>query len=132
MYPRGELDDLAARKVILQARIAVRRWECAQAAAELAQPVALVDRALELWARISPFVKLLAVPAGVMLAKLLRGRSRQGGGRGGKLAALLGLIPMVVRGYQFVQNLRAAQGTRPSRPPRPRPPAAAREARPAR
>lgn len=112
MYPHGELKALAARKAILQARIAVRRWESAQAAAELAHPIALVDRGVEMWRRISPFVKLLAVPGGLLLAKLWKSRHPGRGGSGGKLGLLFAALPAILRGVKFFQEMRA---TRPSR-----------------
>lgn len=112
MYPHGELKALAARKAILQARIAVRRWESAQAAAELAQPIALIDRGVEMWQRISPFVKLLAVPAGLLLAKLWKARHRARGASGGKIGLLLAVLPVIMRGVKFFQETRATQSRR--------------------
>lgn len=112
MYPHGELTALAARKAILQARIAVRRWETAQAAAQFAQPIALIDRGVEMWRRISPFVKLLAVPGGLLLAKLWKSRHPGRGRPGGKIGLLFAVVPVVLRGVKFFQEMRATQSNR--------------------
>lgn len=112
MYPHGELKALAARKAILQARIAVRRWESAQAAAELAQPIALIDRGVAMWRRISPFVKLLAVPGGLLLAKLWKSRHPGRGAAGGKIGLLFAALPVILRGLKFFQEMRATQSRR--------------------
>jgi hypothetical protein len=111
MYPSGELARLAQRKVILQARIAVRRWECASAAAELAKPIAVVDRGIELWRRFAPFIKLLGVPAGLLLLRRLRpGRNRKNDAaprkKRGKIAGLIGALPVILRVARTVMALR--------------------------
>lgn len=104
MYPRRELDALAARKAIVQARIEVRRWECVQAAQALSRPIAVVDRGLELWRRISPLVKLMGLPAAFLGArKIFR---KAGPGKWSKLAALL---PAIFRGARIVMQMRAAR-----------------------
>lgn len=115
MYPRGELDRLADRKMILQARIAVRRWEGVEAAGALVRPIAFLDRALDVWGRISPFVKMLAVPGGLFVAKLVKERRAAHGGHGGKLGMLLGALPAIVSGVQFFQQMRAARASRNGR-----------------
>jgi hypothetical protein len=123
MYPRGELIELAERKRLLQARIAVRRWECAAAVVELSRPIAHVDRGIALWQRISPFMKLLALPAGLIFARILgRGRgARRGARKKGKIAALLAALPMIFRAVKFLLQIRASHSaqkqTRPPVPP---------------
>lgn len=110
MYPSGQLAELATRKAMLQARIAVRRWECAAAAVELARPVALLDRGIELWRRVSPIVKVVVVPAGLFLTQLLRRRSAAAAAtKGGKMAAVMAALPVILRGVHMVQEMRDAK-----------------------
>ncbi len=111
MYPRGELERLAERKMVLQARIAVRRWESAEAAAELARPLAMVDHGLAVWRRISPLMKVIAVPAGLLLIKAMKWRRASHGGHGGKFGMLLGALPMVMQGVKLFQQMRAARAS---------------------
>jgi hypothetical protein len=108
MYPQRELTRLAARKALVQARIELRRWECAQAAAQLSRPIALIDRGIALWRRISPFVKLMGLPAALLGArKILRHT------RGGKWTKLAAMLPAILRGAKVVMQMRAAHnGTR--------------------
>lgn len=120
MYPSGELAELAQRKKVLQARIALRRLECAVAAIELSRPLAMIDRALQTWHRISPFVKMLSLPGGLIFATLLRRRGvkKKSVGRG-KLATLMSMLPLIMRGVKMFMQMRAAhaaQTTRPSNP----------------
>lgn len=115
MYPSGELKRLSDRKVLLQARIAVRRWEMAAAATEIARPLAMIDRGLQTWRRISPFVKVLGVSLGLFMPRLLARRVRSGSVGKGKLAALLGALPLIVRGIKVVQAARAAHAARQAR-----------------
>lgn len=95
MYPRGELDRLALRKALLQARITVRRLECLQHAHALARPVRLVDRVWELWQRIGPIVKLVGLPT-LLWAGTKMSRRGRGGGLDGKLGAILKYAPLVM------------------------------------
>jgi hypothetical protein len=107
MYPAGELKRLADRKAIVQARIAVHRWECVAAAVELARPIAMVDRVRETWRTIAPFVKLASVPAAFFA---LRSATKRAGG--GKLSKLTAALPLVLRTLRTVQQARAAMGAR--------------------
>ena len=114
MYPSGELTRLATRKTLLQARIAIRRWECAAAASELARPIALVDRGLDLWKRFAPFIKLLGVPATLLvLKKFRRGPSAQSKAKHkrSKIGALFSALPVILRGIRMVTALRGTYGT---------------------
>jgi hypothetical protein len=112
MYPSGQLAELATRKAMLQARIAVRRWECAAAAVELARPVALLDRGIEMWRRVSPIAKILVVPAGLFVAQLLRRRGAASAPKkAGKMAAVMAAWPLVMQGWKMVQEIRAAKKT---------------------
>jgi hypothetical protein len=109
MYPTGALADLAARKRILQARIAVRRLECVEAAMVLSQPVATLDRGLAMWRKIAPFAKLLAIPGGIFLARSFQRRRAAGRtAKRGKIAALFAALPLIMRGAKIVMQFRAA------------------------
>ena len=69
MYTDRELTRLAAHKAGLRRGIALRRIQCAGAAARIAQPLAWLDRALALWRRLSPFTRLAAVPLGFLVTR---------------------------------------------------------------
>ena len=104
MYPSGELNLLAARKALLQARIALRRYECAAAAAELTRPIAAIDRGLATWHRISPFVKILGVPLGLLVTRIIS-RKKQGKPTGkSKFAAFMTALPIIIRGVNLAKN----------------------------
>lgn len=108
MFPQEELNQLARRKALLQARIALCRIECRVAAAELARPIVLIDRGVEIWRKISPFAKLVAVPAGLLLGRALGRRPIPGGGHRGKLATIVSLLPLILRGAKLFAAARAA------------------------
>jgi hypothetical protein len=104
MYPNRDLAGLAARKAIVHARIEVRRWECAAAFVELSRPIAMVDRGIEAWRKISPFVKMIGLPVGLLgLRKVLR---RGGRGKWSKIAAMM---PAILRGAKMVMQMRGAR-----------------------
>jgi hypothetical protein len=104
MYPSGELNRLAARKALLQSRIAIRRWECAAAAAEIARPIAFIDRGVEMWHRISPFVKLLGVPLGLLITRIVS-RKKKGKPTGkSKFAAFMTALPIILRGINLAKH----------------------------
>lgn len=99
MYADRELAELASRKVVLQARITVRRMECQLAAMHIARPLAFIDRVWARWKQLSPWVKMLGLPLGfVAVRKLTRGRG--GGTSKGKLTALLGALPVVLEAWK--------------------------------
>src|SRR3954447_4678213 len=106
MYPHGELVELAERKRLLQARIDVHRWECAAAAAELSRPIAMIDRGVATWRRISPFAKLLGIPAGIFLTRFLKKKSEREGDpearKKSKVAAVLTALPVILKGVKLV------------------------------
>lgn len=108
MFPKEELNQLARQKALLQARIALCRIECRVAAAELARPIVLVDRGVEIWRKISPFAKLVAVPVGLLLGRTLGGGPSPGGGRRGKLATIVSLLPLLLRGAKLFAAARTA------------------------
>ena len=108
MYPNGELARLADRKVLLQARIAIRRFECVVAAIEISRPISAIDRGLQMWHRISPFVKVIGVPLGLMIARIVS-RKRKGKPTGkSKFAAVMTALPLIIRGVNMVKDARAA------------------------
>ena len=76
MYPDRELTRLAARKAALRRDIALRRAQCAAAAARVAQPLEWLDRMLAFWRRLSPLVKFAALPLGFLLKRSLAPRIR--------------------------------------------------------
>jgi hypothetical protein len=76
MYPREELTVLATRKAVLLDRIYVRREACVAAAVRVARPIELLDRGVARWRRVSPLVKLAAVPLGFLLRRTLKRRAR--------------------------------------------------------
>ena len=98
MYPQRELIGLARHKVWLRRRIVVHRTACVAAAARVAQPVALLDRALSFWRRLSPFAQLAALPLGVLVTRKFFPRLKT-------LGALLRWGPLV---FGAVRGLGAA------------------------
>lgn len=95
MYADRRLAELADRKLILQARIAVRRMECAVAATNLTPPVDFVDRMWLGWKQLSPIVKMIGVPIGFLTVRRLTGLIRGGVGKG-VFATILGALPMIL------------------------------------
>jgi len=75
MYPDRELNRLAVHKAALRRSIALRRVECAAAAAQVAQPLAWLDRMLALWRQFSPLAALASVPLGFLAQRTLFRRS---------------------------------------------------------
>lgn len=116
MYPNEELTRLAERKARLRVEIDLHRRHCASAAAQLAAPLAAVDRGIATWRRISPWVKLLALPGGLLMGRLFGGGSRLGRPRGGWLATAMAAIPLVIRGAKMATKLKAAFAAAEARP----------------
>jgi len=71
MYTHRELSRLAERKVLLQLDIAIRRSECAHAAARVSRPLEWLDRAVAFWRRISPLARMAIVPLAVLAGRRL-------------------------------------------------------------
>ena len=76
MYPQEELRFLGARKAQLRQRIYERRVECAVAFRQVAVPIAWLDRAWAKWRRLSPLLKLAAVPLAMLLKRWIAPRKR--------------------------------------------------------
>jgi hypothetical protein len=116
MFPNQDLTDLARRKALLQANIALCRLDCRTAAAELTRPLALIDRGLAMWRRVSPAVKLFAIPAGLLVSRFF-GRSHPGRSSGGKFATVMSLLPLILRGAQLAMAARTAFSATKNTPP---------------
>lgn len=75
MYPDAELTRLAAHKAALRRRIAARRADCAEALQRVAQPLAVLDRIRDLWRRVAPLARMLALPVGLLFARSVPSRT---------------------------------------------------------
>jgi hypothetical protein len=106
MYPAGELNALAARKELLRLRIAQHRYRCVESVTQLAQPVALVDRAMALWRRMPSIVKLIGVPLGLFFGRKVAPRV-------GGFSTLLRYAPMAMRVARMVAARRTAPAAMP-------------------
>jgi hypothetical protein len=104
MYPERELRLLAAHKASLQADIAERRIQCAEAIAQVATPLEWLDRAVTFWRHFSPLIKITAVPLGLLVKRALFPRFKL-------LGALVRWGPLA---FGAVRGLRSILGT--SRP----------------
>ena len=102
MYPSGELKILATRKAALQTRIAARRWQCVEAAGELAKPVASIDGLISRWRRLPPLVRKIGTPVALLLMR--QGLRRFGGG---KLAGWIRGMPTILRTAGMFAKARA-------------------------
>ena len=69
MYPDRELIRLAAHKAALRRDIVLRRAQCVEAAARVAQPLELLDRMLALWRRYAALAQIAAVPLGFLITR---------------------------------------------------------------
>lgn len=76
MYTERELIRLAAHKQALRLRITRRRTECAVAIAGVGQPLLWLDRMQAAWHRLSPLMRIAAVPLGFMLKRSAHPRPR--------------------------------------------------------
>ena len=74
MYSDRELNLLAAHKLVLRHRIARRRIHCVAVASQVVRPFAWLDRAVDLWRRLSPVMKLAAVPLGLLVTRAITPR----------------------------------------------------------
>lgn len=110
MYPQRELTRLAAYKTALRWGIALRRAQCAEAAARIAQPLDWLDRMLAFWRRLSPLAKFAAVPLGLLVQRTLFSRLKLLG----SLVRWGPLVFGVVRGFSSAvkTRLRSSQSSR--------------------
>ena len=102
MYPQPELNRLAVHKAALRRRIALRRVECAEAAARVARPLEWLDRALAFWRKLAPFAQLAAVPLGLLATRTIFSRHKI-------LGALVRWGPLV---FSAVRGISGAVKTR--------------------
>jgi hypothetical protein len=109
MYPDRELRRLAAHKASLQIDIALRRAQCAQAAARVARPLEWLDRVAAFWRKLSPIITISALPLGLLAKRAFFPRLRI-------LGSVARWAPMVygaVRGVSSMMRTRAgADGRR--------------------
>ncbi|MBI2510675.1 MAG: hypothetical protein HYV96_01735 [Opitutae bacterium] len=76
MYPAAELNAAAAQKALLRRRIALRRATIVVTADRVARPLRVADRIVAEWRRLSPLIKLAAVPLGALLGRSLHRKRR--------------------------------------------------------
>lgn len=100
MYPADELKHLALRKDLLRRRIALRRVVIILSGTRVVQPLQLADRALLAWKRLSPLLKLLAVPAGAVVGRGFRRRH-------GIVSRVIRWAPLVLRAWRGFNRGRA-------------------------
>jgi hypothetical protein len=100
MYPQPQLNHLAAQKAALRWNIAVRRTQCAEAAARVVKPVQWLDRMLALWRRLPPLPLFAAMPLGFLVTRAIFPRQKI-------LGAIVRWSPLVfgaVRGIRSLVN----------------------------
>jgi hypothetical protein len=68
------LTALAASKAALRQRITRHREECARAAGRIAQPLQWLDSVADRWRHLSPLLKAVALPLGVLLNRAVAPR----------------------------------------------------------
>src|SRR4051812_48178477 len=103
MYPSEELDQLARRKVILRGSIAVNRFRCVVSAKRVAAPLHWVDRGLDQWRKISPFLKFGALPLGFIFKKTVFPKSKMFG----SLGTLLKFAPAAFGAFRAFKSMRS-------------------------
>jgi hypothetical protein len=99
MYPDGDLNELAVRKLAVRQRIGMRRRQCLAAAERLAEPLEKIDRAVAQWRRISPLAKVAAVPVAMLFKRMLFPRAKI-------LGSLLRWGPIAVKVFRGFQTAR--------------------------
>ena len=104
MYPQRELNRLAVYKAILRCDIAFRRVRCAEAAAQVVQPLEWLDRMLAFCRRLSPLVQIAAVPLGFLVQRTVFPRRKI-------LGSLLRWGPIV---FSAVRGFKSAVGKVPA------------------
>lgn len=125
MYADEQLKELGERKELLRARIAIRRMQMVITSADLARPLSLVDRGIEIWRQFSPMLKMLGLPLSFLGLRGMFRRSRppatEGVRRGegkGWIGTLLGALPIVIQLYQAISSARSAAAAGPASGPK--------------
>lgn len=103
MFPSGALNELARAKARIRERITLRRTAMVEHVVGAVQPLVWADAAWGLWRALSPVVKLLAVPAGLLAARKTLPRMR----------LLLGLARWLPLLRQIARQRAAAPARRP-------------------
>jgi hypothetical protein len=103
MFPHEELTRLAAQKIALRREIALCRVQCTHAAARVAQPLEIVDRALAIWRKLSPIARIAAVPLGFIFKRILVRRTKVAG----SLMSWAPLVTGMIRGMASAVSSRA-------------------------
>lgn len=106
MYPEGDLKRLAGRKALVRSRIALHRMETALYGRDVMRPVLAIDRAITSWRRISPWVKLAAVPLGFMAQRSVLRRI-------GPLRRILRWAPTALGALRIFREMSAGSSTGP-------------------
>jgi hypothetical protein len=104
MYPQSELNRLAIRKTVIRAGISLHRVECVRAIARIAQPVALLDRIMNIWRQLPPIVTVAAVPLGLFVTRKLFPRRKI-------LGSLVRWAPLL---FSAVRGISSALKTHPT------------------
>lgn len=102
MYPTEELVRLARKKERLRGSIARERQEAASSAAELARPAGWIAGALTQWRRLSPLVKIGAVPVALLLQRRCARQAR----RPSRTRQVLRWAPLVLRAVRILAERR--------------------------
>lgn len=97
MYPQVDLDILSRRKAGLVGRVRARREACAEEAVRVLRPVVWAGHAYAQWKAISPFMKIAAVPLGLLLKRKLFPRS------GGVVGGLFRWAPLALNLFRSMR-----------------------------
>jgi hypothetical protein len=109
MYPERELTRLAAHKAQLQANIAARRSQCAEAIARVSTPLEWLDRAVGFWHNYSSLIKITAVPLGILVKRALFPRFKF-------LSALARWGPLAYGAFRGLSSILGSDGPSPQDP----------------
>jgi hypothetical protein len=110
MYPQAELTRLHYVRAGLRWRIARQRGELAQAGERVLRPVAQADRIIGWWQRLSPMIKVAAVPLMMAVRRSLFRRRPAARAVG----ALGQWIPLLMNGFRLWRGMRG-ESARPAR-----------------